>query len=148
MAEKLKDTVKKAKKIGEDDPRRVVHSLKVGLALTLVSLFYYFRPLYDGFGQAGMWAILTVVVVFEFSVGKFINELLLYQYIHIYNCHIFIFFFINYFFLGGTISKSLNRGGATLVAASLGVGAEYLANLCGETGEPIVLGLLVFILGN
>lgn len=63
-------SIEKTRKIGEEDPRRIVHSIKVGMALTLVSLFYYFRPLYDGFGQAGMWAILTVVVVFEFTVGK------------------------------------------------------------------------------
>lgn len=63
-----KDSVKK---IGKDDPRRVIHSLKVGFALTVVSLFYYSRPLYNGFGVAGMWAVLTVVVVFEFTVGKF-----------------------------------------------------------------------------
>ncbi|KAK4432607.1 Aluminum-activated malate transporter 8 [Sesamum alatum] len=109
------ETVKKTKKIGEDDPRRIVHSMKVGLALTLVSLFYYFRPLYDGFGQAGMWAVLTVVVVFEFTVG-------------------------------GTLSKSINRGCATLLAGALGVGAEYLASLCGDKGEPVVLGLMVFFL--
>lgn len=60
------------KKLGQDDPRRVVHSLKVALALTLVSMLFYFEPLYEGFGLAAMWAILTVVVVFEFSVGKFI----------------------------------------------------------------------------
>lgn len=71
---KIKDMAMKTKKIGEDDPRRILHSIKVGFALTLVSLFYYFRPLYDGFGQAGMWAILTVVVVFEFSVGKLITQ--------------------------------------------------------------------------
>ncbi|KAI3447405.1 hypothetical protein Pfo_004070 [Paulownia fortunei] len=111
------ETLKKTKKIGEDDPRRIVHAMKVGLALTLVSLFYYFRPLYDGFGQAGMWAILTVVVVFEFTVG-------------------------------GTLSKSLNRGFATLLAGALGVGAEYLASLCGEKGEPIILGLMVFFLAT
>jgi hypothetical protein len=61
---------KSTKKLGQDDPRRVIHSLKVGLALTLVSLLYYWRPLYDGFGVSGMWAVLTVVVVFEFTVGK------------------------------------------------------------------------------
>lgn len=61
---------KSTKKLGQDDPRRVIHSLKVGLALTLVSLIYYWRPLYDGFGVSGMWAVLTVVVVFEFTVGK------------------------------------------------------------------------------
>jgi hypothetical protein len=60
---------KSTKKLGEDDPRRVIHSLKVGLALTFVSFFYYSRPLYDGFGQSGMWAVLTVVVIFEFTVG-------------------------------------------------------------------------------
>ncbi|XP_028777501.1 aluminum-activated malate transporter 8-like [Neltuma alba] len=62
------------KKIGKDDPRRIIHSLKVGLALTLVSLIYYWRPLYDGFGVAGMWAVLTVVVVFEFTVGATISK--------------------------------------------------------------------------
>ncbi|CAL5069419.1 unnamed protein product [Urochloa decumbens] len=56
-------------RIGADDPRRAVHGLKVGLALALVSMFYYTRPLYDGVGGAAMWAILTVVVVFEYTVG-------------------------------------------------------------------------------
>ena len=61
---------KKTKKVGKDDPRRIIHSLKVGFALTLVSLFYYVRPLYNVFGESSMWAIFTVVVVFEFSVGQ------------------------------------------------------------------------------
>ncbi|CAM0903324.1 unnamed protein product [Alopecurus aequalis] len=56
-------------KIGADDPRRAVHALKVGLALSLVSVFYYTRPLYDGVGGTAMWAIMTVVVVFEYTVG-------------------------------------------------------------------------------
>lgn len=63
----------KAKKLGQDDPRRVIHSLKVGLALSMVSLFYYFQPLYDSFGVSAMWAVMTVVVVFEFSVGNIAN---------------------------------------------------------------------------
>ncbi|PIN04000.1 hypothetical protein CDL12_23467 [Handroanthus impetiginosus] len=117
LKSKVVDTMKKTKKIGKDDPRRIVHAMKVGLALTLVSLFYYLRPLYDGFGQAGMWAILTVVVVFEFTVG-------------------------------GTLSKSINRGFATLLAGALGVGAEYLADFCGEKGEPVILGLMVFFLAT
>nr|CAB3447501.1 unnamed protein product [Digitaria exilis] len=56
---------RKVWKIGADDPRKVVHGLKVGLSLALVSVFYYTRPLYDGVGGAAMWAIMTVVVVFE-----------------------------------------------------------------------------------
>ncbi|KAL5545709.1 hypothetical protein UlMin_005396 [Ulmus minor] len=62
------------KKVGKDDPRRVIHSLKVGLALTFVSLLYYWRPLYDGFGVSGIWAVLTVVVVFEYSVGATLGK--------------------------------------------------------------------------
>ena len=59
------------KKLGQDDPRRVTHSLKVGLALTLVSMFFYVQALYDSFDVSAMWAIMTVVVVMEFSVGKY-----------------------------------------------------------------------------
>lgn len=58
------------KKLAKDDPRRVIYSLKVGLALTLVSLFYYFQPLYNTFDDSATWAIITVVVVFEYTVGK------------------------------------------------------------------------------
>lgn len=61
---------RKAWRIGADDPRRVVHGVKVGAALALVSLFYYTRPLYDGVGGWAMWAVMTVVVVFEFTVGE------------------------------------------------------------------------------
>jgi hypothetical protein len=57
-------------RIGADDPRKAVHGLKVGLALALVSVFYYTRPLYDGVGGAAMWAVLTIVVVFEYTVGE------------------------------------------------------------------------------
>ena len=40
----------KLAKTARDDPRRVAHSLKVGLALTLVSVFYYVTPLFNGWG--------------------------------------------------------------------------------------------------
>ncbi|EOY33299.1 hypothetical protein QUC31_019015 [Theobroma cacao] len=71
---KVMGIAKMAKKLGQDDPRRIIHSLKVGLALTLVSLFYYFKPLYDGFEDSALWAVLTVVVVFEFSVGATLGK--------------------------------------------------------------------------
>ncbi|KAF5729778.1 hypothetical protein HS088_TW20G00142 [Tripterygium wilfordii] len=61
--------LKKAWDLGVDDPRKFIHCLKVGIALTVVSLFYYMRPLYDGFGGNAMWAVMTVVVVFENNVG-------------------------------------------------------------------------------
>ena len=57
-------------KVGKDDPRKVVHSLKVGLALTLVSLLYLMEPLYKGIGKNAVVAVMTVVVVMEFTVGR------------------------------------------------------------------------------
>ncbi|XP_061362755.1 aluminum-activated malate transporter 12-like [Gastrolobium bilobum] len=56
-------------KVGKEDPRRVVHSLKVGMALTIVSLLYLMEPLFKGIGKNAMWAVMTVVVVMEFTVG-------------------------------------------------------------------------------
>ncbi|XP_022754202.1 aluminum-activated malate transporter 10-like [Durio zibethinus] len=61
--------LKKAWTLGANDPRKVIHCIKAGLALTIVSLFYFMRPLNDGFGGNAMWAVMTVVVVFEPTVG-------------------------------------------------------------------------------
>ncbi|KAK6138461.1 hypothetical protein DH2020_027781 [Rehmannia glutinosa] len=47
---KMEEICLQIKKTAKDDPRRLIHSIKVGLALTLVSLFYYFQPLYSSFG--------------------------------------------------------------------------------------------------
>ncbi|POO01349.1 Aluminum-activated malate transporter [Trema orientale] len=62
------------KNLGKDDPRRVIHSLKVGVALSIVSVFYYYQPLYDNFGVSAMWAVMTVVVVFEYTVGATLGK--------------------------------------------------------------------------
>ncbi|KAI3812844.1 hypothetical protein L1987_17556 [Smallanthus sonchifolius] len=61
--------LKKAWDLGVDDPRKFFHSLKLGVALLAVSLFYYMRPLYDGVGGSAIWAVMTVVLVFEYTVG-------------------------------------------------------------------------------
>ncbi|KAK3144805.1 hypothetical protein QOZ80_4AG0318160 [Eleusine coracana subsp. coracana] len=107
----------KLAKIARDDPRRLAHAFKVGLALNLVSVVYYVSPLFNGFGNSSMWAVLTVVVVMEFTVG-------------------------------GTLSKGLNRAFATLLAGLLAVGAHLVADLCGGKGEPILLGIFVFVVAS
>ncbi|PON57073.1 Aluminum-activated malate transporter [Parasponia andersonii] len=56
-------------KVGKEDPKRVIHALKVGLSLTLVSLLYLMEPLFEGIGQNAIWAVMTVVVVLEFTAG-------------------------------------------------------------------------------
>ncbi|CAL0331202.1 unnamed protein product [Lupinus luteus] len=67
--EKLKRFPSLVWKVGHDDPRRVIHAFKVGLSLTLVSLLYLLEPLFNGIGQSAIWAVMTVVVVLEFTAG-------------------------------------------------------------------------------
>jgi hypothetical protein len=64
---------RKLARIARDDPRRVAHSFKVGLALTLVSVLYYVRPLFNNWGVSTMWAVLTTVVVMEYTVGTYVT---------------------------------------------------------------------------
>ncbi|XP_042049156.1 aluminum-activated malate transporter 10-like isoform X1 [Salvia splendens] len=59
----------RAWRLGVNEPKKSIHCVKVGLALSLVSLFYYMRPLCEGVGGNAMWAVMTVVVVFEYTVG-------------------------------------------------------------------------------
>lgn len=54
----------------------------------------------------------------------------------------------SYVYSGATLCKCLNRGFATFLAGGLGLGAQHLASLCGEKGEPIFLGVFVFLMGN
>ncbi|KAG5628670.1 hypothetical protein H5410_000387 [Solanum commersonii] len=92
---KIGKIAKNTKQIGKDDPRKIWHAFKVGLALTLVSLFYYTEPLFHNFDQ-----------------------------------------------------PSINRGIGTALAGAFGLGAKYLAELIGREGpNPIILGVLVFIVG-
>nr|GMD81173.1 aluminum-activated malate transporter 12-like [Ipomoea batatas] len=64
--------------VGREDPRRVIHAIKVGVALTLVSLLYLIEPLFKQVGQSAIWAVMTVVVVLEFTAecvkGYFSDE--------------------------------------------------------------------------
>ncbi|XP_031100382.1 aluminum-activated malate transporter 12-like [Ipomoea triloba] len=58
----------------EYDKRKLVHSIKVGIALVVVSLLYMLDPLFRQVGQNAMWAIMTVVVVFEFFAGATLSK--------------------------------------------------------------------------
>lgn len=53
----------------KEDPSRVTFSLKVGLAVTVCSLLMLVRKPYDAFGSNAVWSIMTVAVVFEYTVG-------------------------------------------------------------------------------
>ncbi|RDX86787.1 Aluminum-activated malate transporter 2, partial [Mucuna pruriens] len=126
---KVVDMMSQLKKLGKEDPRRVIHSLKVALAITLVSLFYYVKPLYNSFGSSAMWAVFTVIVVSEFSFL-----------IHVQ------FGFVTH--AGATLGKGFNRGFATFLAGALGLGSYYMVNSIstGHIVQPVLLGALIFLL--
>ncbi|CAI9778529.1 unnamed protein product [Fraxinus pennsylvanica] len=54
--------------------REVIHSVKVGIALVLVSLLYLLDQPFERVGENAMWAIMTVVVVFEFFAGATLSK--------------------------------------------------------------------------
>ena len=66
----------KAWQMGKSDPRKIIFSAKMGLALMLISLLIFMKKPFKELSQYSLWAILTVVVVFEFSIGNLIGLIL------------------------------------------------------------------------
>jgi hypothetical protein len=54
------------------DRRRTVFAAKVGFALGLISLLVFLREPRDIVSHS-IWAILTVIFIFEFSIGRFLH---------------------------------------------------------------------------
>ncbi|KAL4272888.1 hypothetical protein GQ457_13G013540 [Hibiscus cannabinus] len=57
-------------KVGGKDHRRVIHAIKVGLSLTLVTMLHMLEPFFEVFGPNAMWIVMTVVLELHFTAGE------------------------------------------------------------------------------
>ncbi|CAI0552497.1 unnamed protein product [Linum tenue] len=60
--------------MGSTDPRKVFFAIKMGLSLATVSMLMILRKHLNDVSQYSIWAIITVVVVFEFTVGGTLSK--------------------------------------------------------------------------
>jgi hypothetical protein len=67
---KVKRVAIRAWDMGHSDPRKIIFSAKMGVALIIMSLLIFLKQPFPDIGRYSVWAILTVVVVFEFSIGN------------------------------------------------------------------------------
>lgn len=67
----------------KDQVQKLVHPMKVGVALSLASLLILLKGPDEWLGSNAIWAVMTVVIVFEASAGASEN-LTLHHKIYIY----------------------------------------------------------------
>ncbi|RWR75032.1 aluminum-activated malate transporter 9-like protein isoform X3 [Cinnamomum micranthum f. kanehirae] len=60
---------------GRSDPRKVIFSAKMSLALTVISLLIFWKDSDTDISRYSVWAIITVPLVFQFSNGEELHNL-------------------------------------------------------------------------
>ncbi|KAG2665350.1 hypothetical protein I3760_15G004900 [Carya illinoinensis] len=65
----LQELAGRAWEMGHSDPRKVIFATKMGLALSIVSFLIFWKQSYHDISQYSIWAILTVIVMFEYTIG-------------------------------------------------------------------------------
>ncbi|XP_010261648.1 PREDICTED: aluminum-activated malate transporter 9-like [Nelumbo nucifera] len=113
----VREWIRNVWNFAKEDSNRVTFSLKVGLAVLLVSLLILFRATYHVFGGTNIiWAILTVAIMFEYTVGA-------------------------------TFNRGFNRAIGSLLAGIFAIAVAEVALCTGHVAEPIIIGFSIFFIG-
>ncbi|CAJ2636943.1 unnamed protein product [Trifolium pratense] len=60
--------------MGHSDPREVIFAVKMGVALFIISLLSFLKQPFQDVEKYSLWAILTVVLIFEFNIGATLSR--------------------------------------------------------------------------
>ncbi|XP_042754347.2 aluminum-activated malate transporter 4, partial [Lactuca sativa] len=60
--------------MGRSDPRHFIFAAKSGLAFAIVCVLIFFKEPFNYVTQYSIWAVITVILVFEFSIGATLNK--------------------------------------------------------------------------
>lgn len=146
------DFYKKALEIGRDDPRKVIYSIKMGSTLALVSLTLFWKGPFRDIYQFSIWAILTVVVMFEFSIGTIYCHFFCIYVQVTHHISVSIIYCLNS--AGATFIKGFNRAFGTFCAGMLAFLFAGLTVLAGDWEKVIIVisffatGLFLFSISN
>lgn len=100
------------------DTAKTVHAVKMALALVLAFLLVLLRAPYDQLGSHAIWAIMTVIVVFEFTIGATLSK---------------------------GLNRGVGTLMAGLMAVGVGEMAGFLS---GCLAHPVLIGFCVFVVGG
>ncbi|XP_022639926.1 aluminum-activated malate transporter 9 isoform X4 [Vigna radiata var. radiata] len=118
-----KKVAEKAWEMGRSDPRKVVFSAKMGFALTLMSFLIYLKEPFKDMISYSVWAILTVVVVFEFSIGLSLGIAELSKLAGDWQRLVIV---VNIFTVGEFLDTAINR----FLLIALGAAVSLGVNIC------------------
>ncbi|KAG4398086.1 hypothetical protein GLYMA_10G275700v4 [Glycine max] len=125
-----RDVASKLYEMGRSDRRKVIFAVKAGLSLAIVSLVIYIEE--EQFSKYSVWAILTVVVVFEFSIGFCASYVKLYPAMkqYEYGFRVFLLTFCIVLVSGRTELQFFSTAFYRSVLIGIGAGVSLSVNIC------------------
>ncbi|XP_077230441.1 aluminum-activated malate transporter 9-like isoform X3 [Tasmannia lanceolata] len=132
FSKRLPELAIKGWEFGRSDRRKVIFSAKMGLALALISLLIFYKEPSKDLSLYSVWAILTVVLIFEFSIGFLATFIKLYPTMKPYE-YGFRVFLLTYCFIlvsGNRTREFIHTAVTRFWLIALGAGVGLAVNIC------------------